>query len=121
LEDVVRHHADPVAALEDCRLDPSLLPRLDGVLELTTMASGLNQDWLNEHRLRAFSMRDDWVQTRTALRGRIAAGNELIPLSLSDQDIDDIVAFLESLTDPSAQSLVHLIPQRVPSGLLVAN
>ncbi len=121
LEDVVRHHADPLAALEDYRLDPSLLPPLDGVLELTTMASGLSEDWLNEHRLRAFLMRDDWVQTRTALRGRIAAANELVPLSLSDQDIDDIVAFLESLTDPSSQSLAHLIPQRVPSGLLVAN
>jgi cytochrome c peroxidase len=121
LADVVRHHADPVTALEAYELDGSLLPRLDGVLELTAVGSKLTQSWLNQHRLRAFLMRDDWVQTRTALRGRIAAANELAPLSLSDQDIDDIVAFLESLTDPSAQSLAHLVPRRVPSGLPVAN
>ena len=121
LEDVVRHHADPVAALESYRLDRSLLPPLDGVLELTSVGSKVSQRWLNEHRLRAFLMRDDWVQTRTELRGRIATANELAPVSLSDRDVEDIVAFLESLTDPSSQSLAHLVPKRVPSGLPVAN
>ena len=121
LEAVVRHHADPVTALESYKFDRSLLPPLEGVLELTAVGSRVSQRWLNEYRLRAFLMRDDWVQTRTVLGGRIAQANELAPVSLSDQDVDDIVAFLESLTDPSVRSLSHLVPQRVPSGLPVAN
>ena len=36
---------------------------------------------------------------------------------LSDEQIDDLVAFLETLTDPAAQDLDHLIPDSVPSGL----
>jgi hypothetical protein len=37
----------------------------------------------------------------------------------SDEEKSELVAFLESLTDPSARDLSSLIPMRVPSGLPV--
>lgn len=39
--------------------------------------------------------------------------------SLSDQDLDDIMAFLGALTDPDALDLTGSIPTKVPSGLPV--
>ncbi len=41
------------------------------------------------------------------------------PLGLTDAEMADIVAFLRSLTDPSARNLSALVPTSVPSGLLV--
>jgi cytochrome c peroxidase len=41
------------------------------------------------------------------------------PLGLTDVEIRELVAFLKSLTDPSARDLSALIPARVPSGLPV--
>jgi cytochrome c peroxidase len=41
------------------------------------------------------------------------------PLLLTDAEASDIVAFLQSLTDPSARNLEGLVPASVPSGLPV--
>lgn len=41
------------------------------------------------------------------------------PLHLRDAELADLVAFLESLTDPSARDLSGLVPAAVPSGLPV--
>jgi len=41
------------------------------------------------------------------------------PLHLSDAEMADLVAFLKSLTDPSARDLSALVPAAVPSGLPV--
>lgn len=41
------------------------------------------------------------------------------PLELTDQEVEDLVAFLKSLTSPSARDLSHIVPESVPSGLLV--
>ncbi|HEX6307094.1 MAG TPA: cytochrome c peroxidase [Longimicrobiales bacterium] len=41
------------------------------------------------------------------------------PLDLSDEQVQDLVAFLKSLTDPAARDLGALVPERVPSGLPV--
>jgi len=38
---------------------------------------------------------------------------------LSDEQIADLIAFLDTLTDPAATDLAHLTPDRVPSGLPV--
>ncbi|CAN0509948.1 unnamed protein product, partial [Laminaria digitata] len=38
-------------------------------------------------------------------------------IELTDDEIADLVAFLESLTSPSALDLSHVIPESVPSGL----
>jgi cytochrome c peroxidase len=42
-------------------------------------------------------------------------------LVIQDAQITDIVAFLQSLTDPSARDLTRFIPASVPSGLPVAD
>ncbi|HVH69216.1 MAG TPA: cytochrome c peroxidase [Gemmatimonadales bacterium] len=42
-----------------------------------------------------------------------------VALGLSDVEMSDLVAFLKSLTDPSARDLSSLIPVSVPSGLPV--
>lgn len=41
------------------------------------------------------------------------------PLKLTTGEMSDLVAFLKSLTDPSARDLSALVPARVPSGLAV--
>ncbi len=45
------------------------------------------------------------------------AAPELINgLPLTDQEIADLVAFLQALTDPAAADLAHFVPEAVPSG-----
>ncbi|HEX6135544.1 MAG TPA: cytochrome c peroxidase [Longimicrobiales bacterium] len=41
------------------------------------------------------------------------------PLDLTDEQMQDLVAFLKSLTDPAARDLSALVPATVPSGLPV--
>ena len=41
------------------------------------------------------------------------------PIGLTDVEIQQVVAFLKSLTDPSARDLRAIIPSAVPSGLPV--
>ncbi len=41
------------------------------------------------------------------------------PLKLTPEQIDDLVVFLKSLTDPAARDLSPIVPARVPSGLAV--
>jgi cytochrome c peroxidase len=43
------------------------------------------------------------------------------PLTLSDAEVGDIVAFLKSLTDPAARNLSGTTPASVPSGLPVGD
>ncbi|UCC82180.1 MAG: cytochrome-c peroxidase [Gemmatimonadota bacterium] len=119
LEDVVRHHLDPVGSLERYVADPDALPRLNGVLELTAVGARLSQSWLSDQRLAGFLMRDTWVQGHPELRARIAAANELAAIALSDTEVEDLLAFLESLTDPASRDLSEVVPRRVPSGLPV--
>jgi cytochrome c peroxidase len=117
LEDVVRHHLDPLGSLERYECDADALPRLDRVLELTAAGSRWSQSWLSDGRRAGFLMRDTWVQGDVDLRERIARANELAAIELSDPEIEDLVAFLLSLTDPSSRDLPSVAPRRVPSGL----
>ena len=119
LEGVVRHHLDPVAALSAYELDPEYLPELGPVLELTADGPRLDQSWLSEPRQEGFEKRDAWVQENEAMRARIAAANELDPIELTDDQVEDLLAFLESLTDPASRDLERLRPEEVPSGLSV--
>lgn len=41
------------------------------------------------------------------------------PVPLAEADVDLLLAFLETLADPAAADLAHLIPESVPSGLPV--
>ncbi|MEO1288929.1 MAG: ScyD/ScyE family protein, partial [Chloroflexota bacterium] len=50
-------------------------------------------------------------------QGHSATPQLINGMSLSEQDIDDLVSFLQSLTDPAAENLSDFIPESVPSGL----
>ncbi|MEJ2020917.1 MAG: cytochrome-c peroxidase, partial [Maritimibacter sp.] len=50
---------------------------------------------------------------------RIADANELAPVELTDAQISDLMAFLNSLTDPVAEAGRLGVPVSVPSGLPV--
>ncbi|MCO4773215.1 MAG: hypothetical protein KDA24_24490 [Deltaproteobacteria bacterium] len=43
----------------------------------------------------------------------------LDPIDLSDPEVDALLAFLESMTDPAVWDLEDIIPDEVPSGLPV--
>jgi cytochrome c peroxidase len=91
LEDVVRHHLDPVGALRRYDISKARLPEFPGV-------------------------DDRWVLDRPEEIARIAAANELVPVALTDAEVADILAFLAALEDP-AERLG--LPETVPSGLPV--
>jgi len=44
-----------------------------------------------------------------------------VPADLSDEEVDQLLAFLAALTDPAAKDLTKTIPERVPSGLPVSD
>ena len=119
LEAMVRHHADPLARLQsyDAERAHAALSPLDRVIEKTGEGSSLIFRPLNPARREDFARRDTWVQSSETLRGRIAAANALAPVALGDDEIDALVAFLETLTDPAARDLSHWIPESLPSGL----
>lgn len=119
LEEVVRHHLDAERALDRYVLPPDLLPPLDAALETTASGSLLSHGWMSDRRFEAFLIQDTWVQRNARLRGQIASANRLPPAELTDAEVADLVAFLESLTDPASRDLAHLVPDRVPSGLEV--
>lgn len=90
----LRHHADPVAGLEDYDRDQAVLPEL-GV-----------EDW---------RILEDPAEV-AAIAGAVSRA----PLDLKQADVAALVAFLESLTDPVALSGRLGVPDTVPSGLPVA-
>jgi cytochrome c peroxidase len=121
LEEAVRHHLDPVRALEAYRHDPVRLPAVAGVRQAVATGSSQGFQQVNPARAKDFKRRDGWVQESALMRAAIASANELAPRSLSEADVAEITAFLEALTDPRSRDLSHLIPARVPSGLPVAD
>ena len=84
---VIRHHLDPLGSL--ARYD----------------SAGLRDDVAVDHL------------DRVAEAVAASLSQELIPRNLSDADILLIVAFLESLSDPTVLDLASLVPADVPSGL----
>ena len=94
LAGVVRHHLDPVGSLMRYDLSQAVLPDLPGAV-------------------------DDWVLSRPAEMAAIAAANELAPVALSEAELADLLAFLESLTDPASLKGRLGVPETVPSGLEV--
>jgi len=94
LRAVVMHHLDPVASLYAYDRSQAILPPLPGA-----------NDWaiLNDPKEMA----------------AIAAANELAPTSLSEKEIDDLLAFLAALSDQNSANGRLGIPDQVPSGLPV--
>ena len=96
LRDVVLHHLDPVASLEG--YDPAqavLPPRVD------------------------LDAIDFIVHEDASRHADIGAANELEPVDLSEQQVEDLLAFLHTLTDPASIDLRVDVPFEVPSGLPV--
>ena len=97
LRAIVEHHLDPEASLAN--YDPSQIvmpPRPD----------------LDALDLIAYN--------DAAVTAAIIAAIEIEPQVLSEDDIDDLMDFLNALTDPSAGDLRAGVPTRVPSGLPLA-
>lgn len=88
LEDVVRHHLDPAQAV--ARYDVSKVVALNpGIDTHNTVAN--TQEALQK-------LQGDIASNRTPLR----------PTKLRDQEVDDLVAFLRTLTDPCIKSATCL-------------
>lgn len=94
LEAVVRHHLDPVNSLRNYDRSQVLLPVLPSA-----------EDW--------------WVMDNTAEVEAIATANTLEAQQLSDEEISDLLAFLQSLSDPVALAGRLGVPKSVPSALPV--
>lgn len=92
LEAVVRHHLDPVESLINYRHTSATFA--DGAFDTDFAIMGRNIDVL-----------------------QIAGANELAPQTLSDAEVSQILAFLESLTDYDALKGRLGVPEAVPSGL----
>lgn len=94
LEAAVRHHLDPVAALQSYDPAQAVLAVLPGAQDLRVVSD-------------------------PAELARIAAANELSPIALRDAEVQDILSFLHSLTDETWRQGRLGVPETVPSGLPV--
>lgn len=92
LDAVLRHHMDPVASLRSYDATQAELPPPAFDTDLAVLAD------------------PDEI-------ARIAEANELQPRAISDADIADLLAFLETLADTQSLNGRLGIPDSVPSGL----
>jgi cytochrome c peroxidase len=96
LEAVIRHHLDPVNSLMHYDISQAVLPKLD-----------------------VATPKDRLIMSNPEELAKIAAANELAPMALSDTEVGELVAFLNSLTDPTSKAGRLGVPATVPSGLPV--
>ena len=96
LEGIVRHHLDPLSALDRWTHNMAKLPKAE---------------WLQPV--------DFVVQADRREMDRQRRFVDITPVHLSDAEIRDIVAFLESLTGATAEERPLGRPEKVPSGLSV--
>lgn len=97
LAEMVRHHLNPVQALNNYDVSQAVLPpRAD----LATLDGIIHADPIR--------------------RQAIADANELAPVNLTNQEISDLMAFLHALTDFNCLDLRRDVPLQVPSGLPLA-
>lgn len=95
LEAMVRHHLDPIASLTSYDRAQARLPRAQVAVD----------DW---------AAMDDMEEVI-----RIAEATEILPVALTEREIDALMAFLTALTDPQARTGRMGAPDAVPSGLPV--
>ncbi|RBI77245.1 cytochrome-c peroxidase [Roseovarius sp. TE539] len=93
LEDMVRHHLDPLTMLAEYTPEKARLP------DFAMPASDTE----------ALADFDEML--------RIGMSVDITPVALNDREVDAILAFLEALTDPSAREGRLGAPAEVPSGL----
>ncbi|MEO0357642.1 MAG: cytochrome c peroxidase, partial [Pseudomonadota bacterium] len=96
LNDMIRHHLDPSGTLAAWTRDDAQLP---------------DAPWLEKI--------DFVIQSDRRELARQARARDIVPLALTDQDVRDLEAFLNSLTGASvAAGQFRLgVPDQVPSGL----
>lgn len=93
LEATVRHMLDPIESAKNYNPEAHLDPQYAKTLRLNQMVDIL----------------------ATAL----TKPEDVERVELSDDEVNDLLAFLKSLTSPSLDKLVNLIPEKVPSGLTI--
>lgn len=96
LEDVVRHHLNPVVSLNKYRTSDARLPSRPDL-----------------------DAQDFVVHNDPVSRSAVAEATELGPTPLTDVQVDQLIAFLHALTDPGSVDLREIVPQQVPGGLPV--
>ncbi|WP_371156816.1 cytochrome-c peroxidase [Jannaschia sp. 2305UL9-9] len=96
LSGIIRHHADPVAALDSWTPDLARLPAAD---------------WLGSI--------DFVIQSDTREMARVRQAVDIRPVALSDGDVADLVAFLQALEGGESRYGRLGVPDAVPSGLEV--
>lgn len=94
LEDVVRHHLDPIASFKSYDPAQAILPELSGHDDFVVLAD-------------------------TDELARISAANQIQPIALSALELNQILAFLKALDDPQSVAGRLGVPAHVPSGLPV--
>jgi len=94
LEGIVRHHLDPVNSLNNYDTNQAVLPSKSD-LDATDFVVHNNES------------------SRSALASRI----ELDPITLSEEEFANLMAFLHALTDTASLDLRATVPSSVPSGL----
>lgn len=92
LEATIRHHLDPVSALNNYDAAFATLPK------------GLDHG--------DFTVMNDATEIDA-----IAAANSLAPMVLNDQQVAELIAFLDALTDTASLRGALGVPSSVPSGL----
>lgn len=93
LRAIIKHHLDPVFALENWSVQNAVLP------------------WDQEFD------RDFLVHSDFSARDQIALSSQIPDINLTEREIDRLIDFLESLTDTSSLNIRHHMPDWVPSGL----
>ena len=96
LRQMITHHADPRAGFDRFSVGDVALPAAD---------------WLYESDTAIWDDRQEIARQKRAITG--------LTLPLTDQDIEDLEAFLHALTGASVEALPFGIPDKVPSGLAV--
>ncbi len=92
LDEVIKHHLDPIKSLYTYKPKNLPLPQFDNASDWAILS--------NESELK-----------------KIADANELMPMRLSDNEVENLVEFLKSLTDPISKKGRLGSPKTVPSGL----
>jgi cytochrome c peroxidase len=100
LEGVIRHHLDPVTALNNYDTSQAVLPKFAN----SQVAAIDFKEW----------------NDLTARAAR-AASSELAPMPLTDSEVEELIAFMHALTGKTVLEFKNKIPMKVLSGLPVAD
>lgn len=94
LEGIIRHHLDPDAAIKEWQPATANLPDAPWLSQIDFVV------WQDPYEM-----------------ARQARARDIEPIALTDEEVDDLVAFLNSLTGTSIKNPPFGQPESVPSGL----